>query len=113
MKVVTPSLILVTNERTTAICVTDLAVTAGKDIDFLARNGSLIGKTVIADASTLVGMAYDDDSYTMFLSDANNRNHSIFSVDLSAKNVTAKPILKSEYLQIMYIVFGMTFFSDF
>ncbi|OXU29252.1 hypothetical protein TSAR_007497 [Trichomalopsis sarcophagae] len=74
----------------------DLAVTHEKEIDFIARNGSLIGNTVIADAYNLVGSAYDDDSYTMFLSDADNPNYSIFSVDLTAKNVTAKPILKRD-----------------
>ena len=75
-------------------------MTIGKEIDFIARNGSLTGKTIIANASYLVGMAYDDDSYTMFLSDVKNSNFSIFSVDLSARNITIKPILKSKLIYL-------------
>ncbi|XP_011500385.1 PREDICTED: protein cueball [Ceratosolen solmsi marchali] len=71
----------------------DLAVTVGNKIDFITRNGSIIDKTIIANASSLVGLAYDEDSRTMFLSDAKNRDLWIFSVNLSETNVTVTPIL--------------------
>ncbi|XP_058801660.1 protein cueball isoform X2 [Phymastichus coffea] len=74
----------------------DLAVTVDKDINFLARNGTLLGKTVIANATKMSAMAYDDYTHTMFLSDMNNREYAIFSVDLRLKNVTVKPILKRD-----------------
>ncbi|KAJ8669129.1 hypothetical protein QAD02_000388 [Eretmocerus hayati] len=77
-------------------CVSDLAVTVGNEIDFISRDGSQINKISISDAINLVAMAYDDDSYTMFLSDAKNRDFSILSVDMMAKNITAKPLLKRD-----------------
>ncbi|XP_014209044.1 protein cueball [Copidosoma floridanum] len=75
----------------------DLAVTIGKEIDFIARDGNLTGSMVITNTSSFVAMAYDDDTYTLFLSDAGNMEHSIVSVDLTAaKNITAKPLLKRD-----------------
>lgn len=75
---------------------TDVAVTVGHQVEFFAENGSLTGQTVIPnDDSTLVGIAYDDETFTMFLSGEKESDYSIFSIDLSTKNVTAKPLLKS------------------
>lgn len=77
--------------------VTDLAVAKDKEIVFFAENGDRIGKSTVFEKAGLVAIAYDDETSTMFLSDAHNRDYSIFSVDIMTNdNVTAKPLLKSQ-----------------
>ena len=39
----------------------------------------------------------------MFLSDAKNQNFSIFTINLSEKNVTVKPLLKSKYYCLLFL----------
>ncbi|KAL7295807.1 hypothetical protein TKK_0010857 [Trichogramma kaykai] len=76
----------------------DLAMTIGNRIEFFNYDGNVTGTVVIADAQRLVGMAYDDESRTMYLSDPVNLNFSLFSIDLSAE--TIKPqLLLSEKVQ--------------
>ncbi|KAG7205627.1 hypothetical protein KM043_007590 [Ampulex compressa] len=74
----------------------DLAVVIGREIDFFARNQSLTGQAKIAEAVALTGVAYDDLSRTMYLSDVNS-NVSVFSTDLTEKkNFSSKSLLKKQ-----------------
>lgn len=58
------------------------------------------------DAVALSGVAYDENTRTMFLSDLRNKNNmSIFSNDLTDKNFTLKPLHKSNYITIITIIF--------
>lgn len=53
------------------------------------------------DAVALSGVAYDENTRTMFLSDLRNKNNmSIFSNNLTDKNFTLKPLHKSNYITI-------------
>lgn len=74
---------------------TDLAVVIGSEIDFFARNKTLTGQANVGEAVALTGVTYDDTTRTMYLSDTRN-NVSIFSNDLTKKNFTSTPLLKSE-----------------
>jgi len=74
----------------------DLAVVIGNEIDFFAHNNTSVGHASIAEAVALTGITYDDTTRTMYLSDVRN-NVSIFSNDLTEKNFTSKPLLKSKY----------------
>ncbi|KAL6445082.1 hypothetical protein ACFW04_002173 [Cataglyphis niger] len=83
----------------------DLAVVIGSEIDFFARNGTLTGHANIAEAVALTGVAYDDTTRTMYLSDVRN-NVSIFSNDLTEKDFNSTPLLKKENgMHITGIVF--------
>lgn len=67
----------------------DLAVLIGREIEFLAQNQTLIAQAKFMDAVSLSGVAYDENTRTMFLSDLRNKNNmSIFSNDLTDKNFT-------------------------
>lgn len=74
----------------------------GRDVEFFARNQSLTGKAKLAEAEALAGLAYDDITRTMFFSDTSNKNVSIFGTDLTDKNFTLKPLLKSKYIDDNY-----------
>lgn len=74
---------------------TDLAVVIGNEIDFFARNESLTGQANIGEAVALTGVTYDDTTRTMYLSDTRN-NVSIFSNDLTKRNFSSTPLLKSK-----------------
>jgi len=74
----------------------DLAVVIGNEIDFFARNNTPVGHASIAEAVALTGITYDDTTRTMYLSDVRN-NVSIFSNNLTERNFTSKPLLKSKY----------------
>lgn len=78
----------------------------GSEIDFFARNGSLMGHANMAEAVALTGVTYDDTSRTMYLSDVRNNVSFIFSNDLTEKNFTSTPLLKKE--SGMFII-GMVF----
>lgn len=70
----------------------------GREIEFLAQNQTLIAQAKFMDAVSLSGVAYDENTRTMFLSDLRNKNNmSIFSNDLTDKNFTLKPLHKSNY----------------
>ncbi|KZC13615.1 Protein cueball [Dufourea novaeangliae] len=73
----------------------DLAVVIGREVEFFARNQTLIGQAQIAEAESLAGVAYDDVTRTMFFSDTLS-NFSVFSNDLTEKNFTSKPLLKRQ-----------------
>ncbi|KAK2583224.1 hypothetical protein KPH14_009242 [Odynerus spinipes] len=94
----------------------DIAVVIGHEIDFFSRNQTLTGQATVAEAVSLRGIAYDDKTRTLYLSDTRN-NVSIFSNDLTEKNFTSKPLLKKENgTYIMAIVFDSVsrtlFWSD-
>ena len=55
-----------------------------------------MGHASIKEAIALTGVTYDDTTRTMYLSDVKN-NVSIFSNDLTEKNFTSTPLLKSKY----------------
>lgn len=74
----------------------DLAVVIGSEIDFFARNKTLVGQANVGEAVALTGVTYDDTTRTMYLSDIKN-NVSIFSNDLTEKNFTSTPLLRSKY----------------
>ncbi|KAG6801453.1 protein cueball [Apis mellifera caucasica] len=75
----------------------DLAVLIGREIEFLAQNQTLIAQAKFMDAVSLSGVAYDENTRTMFLSDLRNKNNmSIFSNDLTDKNFTLKPLHKNQ-----------------
>ncbi|KAF7385234.1 hypothetical protein HZH66_012320 [Vespula vulgaris] len=73
----------------------DIAVVIGDEIDFFSRNQTLTGEATVAGAVSLTGIAYDDKTRTLYLSDTRN-NISIFSNDLTKKNLTSKPLLKKQ-----------------
>lgn len=62
---------------------TDLAVTIGKEVQFFGNNGTPIGHFGNRDAIDLGGIAYDDSTRLMYLSDTRNLNLTIFSKELS------------------------------
>lgn len=69
----------------------------GREIEFLAQNQTLIAQAKFMDAVSLSGVAYDENTRTMFLSDLRNKNNmSIFSNDLTDKNFTLKPLHKNQ-----------------
>ncbi|XP_043493969.1 protein cueball [Polistes fuscatus] len=70
----------------------DIAIVIGDEIDFFSQNQTLIGEATVAGAVSLTGIAYDDKTRTLYLSDPKN-NVSIFSNDLTTKNLTSKPLL--------------------
>lgn len=73
----------------------------GREIEFLAQNQTLIAQAKFMDAVALSGVAYDENTRTMFLSDLRNKNNmSIFSNNLTDKNFTLKPLHKSNYITI-------------
>ncbi|XP_017885402.1 protein cueball [Ceratina calcarata] len=74
----------------------DLAVVAGRKIEFLAVNGSLNGQAMLEEAGSLSGVAYDDVTRTIYFSDLNHENMSIYSSDLTDKNFTLTPLLKRQ-----------------
>lgn len=78
----------------------------GREIEFLAQNQTLIAQAKFMDAVALSGVAYDENTRTMFLSDLRNKNNmSIFSNDLTDKNFTLKPLHKSNYITIIIFFF--------
>lgn len=79
--------------------ISGIAVTIGREIDFLAPNGSVVGHARIKEGTNFFSAAYNDVYNTMFLSDAKNPNGSIFSINLMGKkNFTMKPLVKSKFL---------------
>lgn len=81
-----------------AFVFTDLAVVIGNEIDFFGRNSTLTGHANVGDAISLAGVTYDDTTKTMYLSDVDNKDVAIFSIDLTEKeNFTMTSLLKSEY----------------
>lgn len=83
----------------------------GSEIDFFARNGTLTGHANIAEAVALTGVTYDDTTRTMYLSDVRN-NVSIFSNDLTEKNFTSTPLLKSKYRENVQVLDSLTVVSQ-
>ncbi|XP_015109295.1 protein cueball [Diachasma alloeum] len=71
----------------------DLAVTIGREINFLSSNGTLIGRVLNPSAVSLTAMAYDDATHEMYLGDTRNKNISIFSKTLSEDTKTWTPVL--------------------
>lgn len=90
-----------------AFVFTDLAVVIGNEIDFFGRNSTLTGHANVGDAISLAGVTYDDTTKTMYLSDVDNKDVAIFSIDLTEKeNFTMTSLLKKEDgMHIMGIVF--------
>ncbi|KAI4481144.1 hypothetical protein M0804_009770 [Polistes exclamans] len=70
----------------------DIAIVIGDEINFFSQNRTLIGEATVAGAVSLTGIAYDDKTRTVYLSDPKN-NVTIFSNDLTTKNLTSKPLL--------------------
>lgn len=70
----------------------------GNEIDFFSRNSTLTGHANVGDAISLAGVTYDDTTKTMYLSDVDNNDVAILSIDLTEKeNFTTTSLLKSEY----------------
>lgn len=112
-----PSILLCTLVVTAYARSWDLAVVIGSEIDFFARNGTLMGQSNIAEAVALAGVTYDDATRTMYLSDKLNNVSPIFSNDLTQKNFSFTPLLKKEdKMHIMGMVFDLStrtlFWSD-
>lgn len=82
----------------------------GNEIDFFARNNTPMGHASIGEAVALTGVAYDDTTRTMYLSDVKN-NVSIFSNDLTEKNFTSTSLLKSKY-RICKLIFSIISHSE-
>ncbi|KAI4498963.1 hypothetical protein M0802_005829 [Mischocyttarus mexicanus] len=70
----------------------DIAVVIGDEIDFFSQNQTLLGEATVAGAVSLTGIAYDNKTRKLYLNDPKN-NISIFSNDLTTKNLTSKPLL--------------------
>ena len=62
--------------------ISDLAVTVDNEVHFFASNGTSIGFVRPRHAVDLSGIAYDDSTHSMFLSDTRNTNLTIFSTNL-------------------------------
>ncbi|XP_015172620.1 PREDICTED: protein cueball isoform X2 [Polistes dominula] len=94
----------------------DIAILIGDEIDFFLQNQTLTGEATVAGAVSLTGIAYDDKTRTLYLSDPKN-NISIFSNDLTTRNLTSKPLLvEQDQTYIVAMAFDSTsrtlFWSD-
>ncbi|XP_011635569.2 LOW QUALITY PROTEIN: protein cueball [Pogonomyrmex barbatus] len=108
-----PTLVLLCNLVVAYARSWDLAVVIGNEIDFFARNSTLMGHANIGEAVSLTGVAYDDTTRMMYLSDVRN-NVSIFSNNLTEKNFTSTPLLKKENgMHVIGIVFDTSLHTLF
>ncbi|XP_051173402.1 protein cueball [Leptopilina boulardi] len=86
----------------------DMAIAVGDGIDFLTKNGTLIGEIKIPEVKSLKGVAYDDITHTLFFSDNQNNNGSIFRINTLDKNIKPECLFKAT--NGTYVV-GLTFDS--
>lgn len=73
----------------------DMAIAVGDRIDFLSKNGTLIGEIKLPEAKMLTGVAYDDATHSLFFSDNKNINGSIFRIITIDKNAKPQRLLKA------------------
>jgi len=75
----------------------------GDDIIFLSRDRAFLGRTNVEDAIALTGLAYDESTGTMFLSDIKSGSAFIFGKNLTEKNVKSTPLTTSKNREIEVI----------
>jgi len=79
----------------------------GDDIIFLTRNRSFIGRMDVEEAIALSGLAFDESTETMFLSDVKSGSGFIFRKNLTEKNSKSIPLTRSKNEEIE-VIFSTT-----